>query len=413
MNSVRRAMLVFAGLMVAYGLFSVAAQGLAPELGPVGTPNQGSMIDVELEKTDSSVITGRFTQAFIPVQSEYGELRVDPNKVRTIEVTPPEDPSIVPAYPLCALKMTDKNTVHGQWAALEFSMVTTDGKTVSVPLSEVERIKFLHPKTGGLIAALVGLLTLTFLEIVLGVDNVIFIAILAAKVPEAQRPKARRIGLFAALGTRLILLFTLTYLMGLTKALFILPDLPMFETMEQRGISLRDLILLLGGAFLVGKSTSEMHAKVQDAGKEEPSDSAKSSFVKVIVMIALVDIVFSLDSVITAVGIVEELWVMVAAMVAAMGVMLVAAEPISRFVDKHPTVKVLALSFLILIGVLLVAEGFGQHVNKGYIYFAMVFAVVVEIINMQLRKGKPDAVVVVVPDKVGKLVNPQKEPLTK
>lgn len=392
MNSIRRATLVFVGLIAAFGLFEVVARGVGPELNPGRPTLPEHLVEIEIEKTDSTKLTCRFDQDFLPIATEYGELRVDPKQVRAVEITPPDDPTIMPAYPLATLKMMDKNQLHGRWTELKIAVRKTsdqpDGEKLSVPLAEIVRIKFLHPKTGGILAALVGLLTLTFLEIVLGVDNVIFIAILAAKLPEAQRPKARRVGLFVALGTRLVLLFTLTYLMGLTKPLFVLPELGILATMEERGVSLRDLILLLGGAFLVGKSTVEMHAKVEAAGRDESAPSATASFVKVIVMIALVDVVFSLDSVITAVGIVEDVWVMVAAMVLAMGVMLAAAEPISRFVDKHPTVKVLALSFLILIGVLLVAEGFGQHVNKGYIYFAMVFAVVVELINMQLRKPR-------------------------
>ena len=227
------------------------------------------------------------------------------------------------------------------------------------------------------------------MEVVLGVDNVIFLAILTGKLPEEQRPRARWFGLAAALGTRLLLLMTLSFLLGLTKPVFTLPAMPLFESLEARGISWRDIILLAGGLFLIGKSTFEMHEKLEHAKVEnDQKPPSRSSFLKVIIMIAIVDIVFSLDSVITAVGMVDDVFVMVIAMVIAMLVMLVFAGPISRFVDHRPTVKILALSFLILIGVLLVAEGLGQHLDKGYIYFAMAFAVGVELVNIQLR-GKP------------------------
>ena len=224
------------------------------------------------------------------------------------------------------------------------------------------------------------------MEVVLGIDNVIFLAIISGKLPAEKQPLARRLGLGAALVTRLMLLATLSFLLGLTKPLFELPEMPLFHDHEARGISWRDVILLAGGVFLIGKSTFEMHDKVKDAQRTEASPPRKvAGFVSVILQIAVIDIVFSLDSVITAVGMVEQLWVMVAAMIVAVGIMLLFAEPIARFVEKYPTVKVLALSFLILIGVLLVAEGLGQHIDKGYIYFAMAFAVLVEFINTRLR----------------------------
>jgi predicted tellurium resistance membrane protein TerC len=223
------------------------------------------------------------------------------------------------------------------------------------------------------------------MEIVLGVDNIIFLAIIAAKLPEKQQPKARRIGLIAALGTRLLLLASLWLLMAATRPLFTLPELPFLHDPEARSISARDLVLLLGGLFLIGKSTKEIREKIEHANSGSGPAKKVASFAAVIVQIAIIDIIFSLDSVITAVGMVEDLWVMIVAMLVAVGVMVVFAEPISRFVDKNPSIKVLALSFLILIGMLLVAESLGQHMDKGYIYFAMAFSVVIELINMRLR----------------------------
>ncbi len=222
----------------------------------------------------------------------------------------------------------------------------------------------------------IALATLTFLEIVLGVDNIIFISILSGKLPEAQQPKARRLGLLGAMVTRVLLLFSLAWIIRLTQ--------PWFTVVGQE-ISGRDLILILGGLFLLGKSTYEIHDKLEG---EEGHASAKvpSSFVSVIVQIMLLDIVFSLDSVITAVGMVDVLWVMVAAVIIAVVIMMLSAEPISAFVHKHPTVKMLALSFLLLIGLSLLLEGFDHHIPKGYIYFAMGFSVFVEMINLRLRK---------------------------
>jgi predicted tellurium resistance membrane protein TerC len=226
----------------------------------------------------------------------------------------------------------------------------------------------------------IALATLTFLEIVLGVDNIIFISILSGKLPPAQQPRARRVGLLGAMVTRVLLLFSLAWIIKLTHPWFTLIGHP---------ISGRDLILLLGGLFLLGKSTHEIHDKLE--GEEgHASNRVASSFMSVIVQIMLLDIVFSLDSVITAVGMVDELWVMVTAVVIAVAIMMWAAESISAFVHRHPTVKMLALSFLLLIGLSLVAEGFGHHIPKGYIYFAMGFSVFVEAINLRVRgKGKP------------------------
>jgi len=225
----------------------------------------------------------------------------------------------------------------------------------------------------------IALLTLSAMEIVLGVDNIVFIAILVAKLPPDKREKIRKIGISLALVIRIGLLFALSWLMRLTEPLF---------TVLGEGISGRDLILLLGGLFLVAKSVHEMHSKLEGedahaSGGKGPSAAAVGA---VLAQILALDIVFSLDSVITAVGMASQLWVMVTAMVIAVGVMLVFAGKIGDFVERHPTVKILALSFLLLIGVMLVAEGLGQHINKGYIYFAMAFALIVELLNMRLRK---------------------------
>jgi Membrane protein TerC, possibly involved in tellurium resistance len=224
--------------------------------------------------------------------------------------------------------------------------------------------------------------TLLALEIVLGIDNVIFISILAGKLPAEQQAKARTLGLALALITRILLLFSLAWIVRLTTPLF---------AVLGHNISGRDLILILGGLFLVGKATHEIHQKLEGS-TGHASARVAPSFASVIVQILLLDVVFSLDSVITAVGMVDVLGIMIAAVVVAVGVMLVFAGPISAFVDKHPTLKVLALSFLLLIGVTLIAEGFGQHISKGYIYSAMAFSVFVEVINLRIGRGKTDPV---------------------
>ena len=227
---------------------------------------------------------------------------------------------------------------------------------------------------------MIALATLTALEVVLGVDNVIFISILAGKLPSAQQARARRVGLLAAMIMRILLLFSLAWIVRLTEPLF---------TVFGRGISGRDLILLGGGLFLLAKATIEIHEKLEGV---EGARSAKvaPSFGAVIFQIMLLDIVFSLDSVITAVGMAESITVMVVAVMLAVGIMMISAGSVSEFVQEHPTVKVLALSFLMLIGMSLVGEGLGQHIPKGYIYFAMGFSVFVEMINLRLRKpGTP------------------------
>ena len=225
----------------------------------------------------------------------------------------------------------------------------------------------------------IALLTLTVLEIVLGIDNIIFISILAGKLPAGEQPRARTVGLTLAMVTRILLLLSLTGIMRLTRPLFSPFGHP---------FSGRDLILLLGGLFLLWKSTREIHDKLEgEEGRQNVK--AGATFGGVIVQIALLDIVFSLDSVITAVGMVRQVGVMIAAIVLAVLVMLVAAGPISDFVHRHPTLKMLALSFLLLIGVTLIADGLGQHIPKGYVYFAMGFSVFVESLNLRLLRKAP------------------------
>jgi predicted tellurium resistance membrane protein TerC len=226
----------------------------------------------------------------------------------------------------------------------------------------------------------IALLTLTVLEIVLGIDNIIFISILAGKLPKHERERARVMGLSLAMLIRIGLLASITWVMGLTATLFELFD---------RQISGRDLILLGGGLFLIAKSTHEIHSSLEGEA-ESGSGRVGASFASTIVQILLLDIVFSLDSVITAVGMAEALSIMVLAVVIAVGVMLFASAPIAEFVERHPTVKMLALSFLLLIGMSLIGEGFDQHVPKGYIYFAMGFSVFVEMLNLRARgKARP------------------------
>ena len=231
----------------------------------------------------------------------------------------------------------------------------------------------------------IALLTLTLLEVVLGIDNVIFISILSSKLPVEQRAKARKLGLTLALITRVLLLLSIAWIARLTTPLFELPLAWLGMGEEQRGISGRDIILIAGGLFLLAKSVHEIHHKLE--GHDDPKNAgAVASFSSVIAQILVLDIVFSLDSVITAIGMADNVTVMILAVMIAIGFMLAFAGPISDFVEKHPTVKMLALSFLLLIGMTLVAEGFEQHIPKGYIYFAMAFAVMVELLNLRLRK---------------------------
>lgn len=221
------------------------------------------------------------------------------------------------------------------------------------------------------------LLTLTVLEIVLGIDNIVFISILAGKLPAHQRQRARTLGLALAMGTRILLLLSLTWIMRLTRP---------FLTIGPQEVSGRDLILLVGGLFLLWKSTREIHERLEGATEAARKAGRKANtMASVLAQIALLDIIFSLDSVITAVGMANQIAVMVAAIVIAVGIMMWASGPLGDFVERHPTVKMLALSFLLLIGMALVAEGFHQHIPKGYIYFAMGFSVFVEMLNLRAR----------------------------
>ena len=221
----------------------------------------------------------------------------------------------------------------------------------------------------------IALVTLTVLEIVLGIDNIVFISILSGKLRAEERERARKLGLSLAMFIRILLLLSISWVMGLTA--------PMFELFEHP-VSGRDLILLIGGLFLIAKATHEIHGNLEGGEGHGPGQVA-ASFRSTIIQILLLDIVFSLDSVITAVGMASDVSIMIIAVVISVGVMLTAAGAISAFVQKHPTVKMLALSFLLLIGVSLIADGFGQHIEKGYIYFAMGFSVFVEMINLRIR----------------------------
>lgn len=226
--------------------------------------------------------------------------------------------------------------------------------------------------------AWIALLTLTALEIVLGIDNIIFITILVGRLPPQEKQLARVLGLGLAMGTRILLLLSIVWIMRLTKPFIILWG---------HGISGRDLILILGGLFLIAKSTTEIHHNLEVPTEHSHGEPAKkASFISIIIQIGLIDIVFSLDSVITAVGLAEQVPVMVIAIIIAVIVMMFAAKSIGDFVDEHPTIKMLALSFLILIGVTLVGEGMSFHIPKGYLYFAMAYSVAVEALNLKLRK---------------------------
>jgi predicted tellurium resistance membrane protein TerC len=226
------------------------------------------------------------------------------------------------------------------------------------------------------------LLTLTLLEIVLGIDNIVFISILSGKLPEHQRQRARTTGLALAMGTRILLLLSLTWIMRLTRPFF---------TIASQEVSGRDLILLIGGMFLLWKSTHEIHERLEGQAEAVRQAGRKgNTMASVLTQIALLDIIFSLDSVITAVGMANQISIMVAAIVISVGIMMWASRPLGEFVERHPTIKMLALSFLLLIGMALVAEGLHQHIPKGYIYFAMGFSVFVEMLNLRAhRKAQP------------------------
>ena len=237
------------------------------------------------------------------------------------------------------------------------------------------------------IDSLISLLTLSVLEIVLGIDNIVFISILAGKLPAEKQKKARRLGLTLAMFVRILLLLSISWIMSLTTPLFNVGEWVGIQSgkwLEATAISGRDLILLIGGLFLIYKSTAEIHEKLE-GGEHESGAPKPANFTRTIIQILLLDIVFSLDSVITAVGMADHIQIMICAVVIAVGVMVVAAEGISNFVNKHPTVKMLALSFLLLIGVSLIAESFEQHIPKGYIYFAMAFSVFIEMLNLKMK----------------------------
>lgn len=245
--------------------------------------------------------------------------------------------------------------------------------------SQLRNHAMLNPEVFLSIEGWISLLTLTAMEIVLGIDNIVFISIMTGKLPVESQPRARSIGLMLALVMRLALLFALSWLMRLTE--------PLFSVLE-RTISGRDLILISGGLFLVGKSVHEIHDKLEVRHDSKATPTRPASMTGVIVQIILLDIVFSLDSVITAIGMAPALIIMIVAMVIAVGVMLAFSGVLGRIVERHPTIKVLALSFLLLIGFMLVAEGIGQHISKGMIYFTMAFALAVELVNLRVRKNQ-------------------------
>jgi predicted tellurium resistance membrane protein TerC len=238
------------------------------------------------------------------------------------------------------------------------------------------------------------LLTLTAMEVVLGIDNVIFIALVAGRLPAGQQATARRVGLGLALISRLLLLGALSWLLGLTRPLFALSDLGLPADWLPPGgneISCRDLILMGGGLFLIAKSVFEIHHKLEAASPAKSADPGAGQLGWALAQIVVLDIIFSLDSVITAVGMAQQLWVMAVAVVLAVGVMLVFSGPVSAFVHQHPSMQMLALSFLILIGVMLVTEGIEKHIERGYIYFAMAFSLIVELLNLRLRQPSAPA----------------------
>ncbi len=387
MISPRRLLLTLCLALLAGWMITGAVRGISqpdPELNKVvPAPGVVEGVNVKVEMPEGST-TEKFDgePMFHTVKMKPGFGTVDFDTVRLKQLTIEK---VEGDTATALIELSDGNKFHGQLLTNQLP-VKVGADIRQLPIRAGLELKFSRPGDFGLLAAIIGLVTLTLMEVILGIDNVIFLAIISGKLPAEQQRMGRRIGLGAALVTRLLLLATLSFLLGLTKPLFELPDMPFFHNHEARGVSWRDLILLVGGTFLIGKSTLEMHEKVKDAQAAATSLPKKAAgFASVIVQIAIIDIVFSLDSVITAVGMVDQLWVMVTAMIIAVLIMLAFAEPISRFVEQYPTVKVLALSFLILIGVLLVAEGLGQHIDKGYIYFAMAFAVLVEFVNTRLR----------------------------
>jgi predicted tellurium resistance membrane protein TerC len=229
----------------------------------------------------------------------------------------------------------------------------------------------------------VSMLTLTFLEIVLGVDNIIFVSIVANKLPKNQQAKGRNVGLLLALVFRLLLLLIIGWIISLNKPVISIPFIK--EAGIPLGISIKDLILIAGGLFLIYKSTTEIRGKLE-GDSDEIKTNDKSTFMSVILQITVVNIVFSFDSILTAIGLTKEIFIMMVAVIASIGVMMIFSEAVSKFINTHPTMQMLALSFLILIGMMLIVEGFHQHVSKGYVYFAIAFSLLVEVLNMRLRK---------------------------
>lgn len=257
------------------------------------------------------------------------------------------------------------------------------------------------PHPHGWLGNTIALIALATMEIVLGIDNIVFISIVTSKLPAAQQPLARRCGLLLALGMRLLLLMSIFWIMSLTTPLITLSDwVPLPEWKEwlthegQLGlneISIKDLILLGGGLFLLFKSVKEIHHLIEHRSEEVDSRRKAPSFLSVLIQIMMLDLVFSLDSVITAVGMAEELWVMMVSVIIAVIVMMIFATPVAHFVERNPSVKMLALSFLMLIGIMLIADGFGTHVSKGYVYFAMAFSLLVEVLNLRARREPTSA----------------------
>ncbi|CAN5565160.1 hypothetical protein BH11PLA2_BH11PLA2_05040 [soil metagenome] len=354
------------------------AAGDAPEAKPTG-------LTAKIEKSDGTHLTGTLVTPMLRIETEFGLVELNLNKSKTIDFVHHDGTCNV------IVELDNGNHLHGRLLTTE---VVLEGVREPLLCKDLRELKVIHPPDTSALALAFGLVTLTLMEIVLGVDNIIFLAIVAGRLPKEQQRQARRVGLVAALGTRLGLLFTLSFILGLTKPIFTIP-IPGLNP-DAAEVSWRDVILIAGGLFLIVKSVREVHHKMEEtkAGTSASMKARKpAGFLKTIILIAMIDIVFSLDSVITAVGMVDSLMVMIIAMVLAMIVMLFFAETVSKFVDNYPTVKILALSFLILIGVMLVAEGLGQHIQKGYVYFAMAFAVLIEMINIGLRpKGFADAV---------------------
>ena len=387
--------------MAAVAVALLVGWAAGPGCEPAAPPPAAGPIQVEITRADDTKVRGTFGPPTIRLKTpKIDEAVVNCAKLKAVVFAEDDGQVIAEAT------LTDDDHLSGEFLD-KVLPVTIGGRAEAlVPLKDVQQIRFLHEHHWSLLGAVLGLITLAVMEIVLGVDNIIVLAIVSGKLPPDQQPRARQIGLIAALVTRLGLLFTLSWLLGLTKPIFHLPDNPVLRNPDARAVSMRDIILFVGGGFLIRKSVKEMHENLEEkkraaarpadgeAADARPADGPAKKYRRfwpTIAEIAFIDIVFSLDSVITAVGMVDELWVMVGGMLIAVGVMMFAAGPIARFVDKHPTIKVLALSFLILIGVMLVAESLGQHMNKGYIYFAMAFGVAVEFVNLRMRGAGPEA----------------------